>query len=104
MADEEKDKARKVGLSDAEQARRMRQCEMKGFLQLAALLHDDVKAVKAMREESAFIAAYPNLPRGDEFAARVRGWLIAERLEWTQENLQKAVDAVNVNVQTYSPL
>lgn len=49
-----------------------------------------------MREETAFIHTRPGLPRGDEFAAKVRGWLVANGMEWSQENLQAAVDAAGV--------
>lgn len=93
--EEPEPKPRKTGVPEAEQARRMRRAGFKGFLQLADLLHDDLKAFRAMREETLFIASRPNLPRSDEFAAKVRGWLKDHQLEWSQENLQRAVDAVS---------
>jgi hypothetical protein len=84
----------KIPIPEAEQARWLREHATKGFLQLTELLGDDVKALRAMREESAFIRARPTIPRGDDFAAKVRGWLVAKGLEWSQENLQAAVEAV----------
>jgi hypothetical protein len=78
------------GLPDAEVARRCKGSA--AFDKLAELLGDDIRAVKAMREESKFVQAHPELPRGAEFAAGVRGYLVANKLEWTQENLQKAVE------------
>lgn len=82
-------------MNDAETARRLRQQENLPFQRLVRLLGgNEVKAVKAMREETEFIAAHPELPTGSQFAADVRGWLIANKLEWTQENLEKATHAV----------
>jgi hypothetical protein len=70
-------------MSEEEQARGLRQSGASGFLQVAELLGNDVKALKAIKEEAKFIAAHLDLPRGDEFAAKVRGWLLANKLEWT---------------------
>ena len=81
-------------LSDTELARRLRVMEASGFLKLANLLRNDLRAVRAMREESKFTLAHPELPRGPELAGKIRGWLIENKLEWSQENLQKAVDAM----------
>lgn len=81
-------------MSDAEYARRMRYADVHVFLKMAELLGNDVKAAHAMREESKFILTHRGIPLGEEFAGKVRGWLMANRLEWNQENLEKAVAAV----------
>lgn len=81
-------------MNDAEMARRLRFSLPSEFVKLATLLGDDVKAARALREESEFVCARPGLPRGSEFAAKVRGWLISNKLPWSQENLGKAADAV----------
>lgn len=85
---------KKHAMSDAEFARRARLSEVPTFILLADLLKNDMRAIRAIREEAEFVNARPDLPRGPEFAAKVRGWLVANKLEWTQENLQTAVDAV----------
>ena len=46
-----------------------------------------------MRQEIDFVAKHPELPRSAEYAAKVRGWLVDNKLEWTEENLEKAVVA-----------
>jgi hypothetical protein len=83
-----------VKLSDAEYGRRMREAGFSGFLELARLLGDDVKAAKAMREESEFVRTH-SVPHSNKFAAQVRSYLLAHKLEWTQENLEKAIESVN---------
>ena len=86
-------------MSDAEYIRRLRVAEVAPFLRLADLLGNDARALRAMREESKFIRAHPGTPVGKEFADKVRGWLISNKLEWNQENLEKAVAAAKK--QTY---
>lgn len=74
MEDNDKpDKLPRVRISDAETARRMRVQQLPSFMKLAGLLHNDLKALHAMREETKFIETHPGLPRGDVFAAKVRG-------------------------------
>ena len=75
----------------AEFARRLRMASTPIFLELREMLGDDLKAARAIREEAAFIKTHPDLPRGEEFAGKVRGWLVDNKLEWSQENLEKAV-------------
>jgi hypothetical protein len=86
------------GMSDAEYIRRLRTAEVPSFLQLSKLLGNDQKALAAMREETTFVIAHPGLPRESEFATRVRGSLAAAKLEWTQENLEKAVASCQLPV------
>jgi len=88
--------------TDAETASRMRRVNPLDFAYMAKLGGDDAKAVKMLLEESRFIRTHPR--RGSEFAwqlddmrtrwpkhrSLVRGFLIANKLEWTQENLEKA--------------
>jgi hypothetical protein len=81
------------GISDDEMLRRLRLGGNAGFARLAKLIGDDAKALRALREESKFIRAHPELPGGSKFAEAVRGYLIANKLEWTQENLERAVTA-----------
>lgn len=83
--------AKRWRMSDVEFARHC--ANLPPFQRLAKLLGNDVKAAKAMREEIEFVKDRPELPRGEEFADKVRGWLVANKLEWTQENLGKAVVA-----------
>lgn len=82
------------GLSDAELARRLRMQEAAPFLRLSALVGSDLKAVRCMRGEQKYLLAHPEFPRGPEAAAKVRVWLLEQKLEWTVENLEKAVAAV----------
>lgn len=81
------------GVSDVDVARRLRSLAMyhPAFAQLAKLIGNDLKAVKALREETKFVRAHPELPAGSAFADIIRSYLIANKLEWTQENLEKAV-------------
>jgi hypothetical protein len=78
------------GVSDADILRRIG-TRHPAFDQLAKLIGSPAKALRALREESIFVRAHPELPRGSEFARAVRGYLIANNLEWTQENLKTAV-------------
>lgn len=82
-----------AGVSDADILRRLRSIgtQHPAFDALVRLIGNDVKALRALREESKFIRAHPELPQGAKFAAAVRGYLIANKLEWTQENLAVAV-------------
>jgi hypothetical protein len=80
-----------AGISDSEIARRLRMMQSPEFIKLAALLGNDLRATQALRVEAEFMASRPRLPRSAAFAANVRGWLIARKLEWTEENLEKAV-------------
>ena len=81
------------GVSDAAILRRLRSIgtEHPAFEALSKLIGNDMKALQALRVESAFIRAHPELPPGAKFAAAVRGYLIANKLEWTQQNLETAV-------------
>ena len=79
--------------SDVEMARRLRMTLPEEFVKLAELVGNDVKAAHALREESEFMLAHKDLPRNAQFAAKVRGWLIDNKLDWSQENLEKAVAA-----------
>jgi hypothetical protein len=81
-------------MSDAEFADRC--AGSQPFEVLVELLGNRVKAAHAIRAEAEFVDArrksgLPELPQGDEFAAKVRGWLVTNKLDWTQENLEKAV-------------
>jgi hypothetical protein len=82
-----------VTVSDADILRRLRSIGMNhpAFEALAKLIGNDMKALRALREESRFVRAHPELPRGPKFAEAVRGYLIANQLEWTQEHLALAV-------------
>jgi hypothetical protein len=88
------DKQQVRDMSDAEFARRLRLTEQPTFIRMAELLGNDLKAAKAILAESEFIKAYPTTMRGSAFATKVRNYLVAEKLDWTQENLAKAVEAV----------
>jgi hypothetical protein len=81
------------GVSDATILRRLRSIGTShpAFEALSKLIGNDMKALRALREESVFIRAHPELPAGSKFAAAVRGYLIANKLEWTQQNLETAV-------------
>ena len=81
------------GVSDADMLRRLRSIGTNhpAFEQLAKLIGNDAKALRALREESQFVRAHPELPAGAKFAAAIRGYLIENKLEWTQQNLQIAV-------------
>lgn len=83
----------KLPISDAELMRRLRACEALGFMDLAGLLGNDARALKALREEAKFVLDHPEMMRGAAFAAAIRGYLVENKLEWSQENLQKAVSA-----------
>lgn len=80
-------------VSDATILRRLRSIGTAhpAFEALSKLIGNDMKALRALREESAFIRAHPELPSGPKFAAAIRGYLIANKLEWTQQNLETAV-------------
>ncbi len=80
-----------IPMSDAELAKRLRISENATFIKLVNLLGNDLKAAKAIREEGKFMMAHPEVPADKEFAAKVRAWLVWNKLEWTQENLEKAV-------------
>ena len=84
-----------MALTDYEMALRLRQIGSVDFERLVALLGGDKAAIRAMREETKFIDAHPNLPRSAEFAAKVRNYLVAQKLEWNQGNLEIAVAAVS---------
>jgi hypothetical protein len=88
------DKPQVREMSDAEFARRLRFSENATFLQIVELIGNDIAAAKAIRAENEFVKTNIGLPRGKEFAAKVRGYLVANKLDWTQENLAKAVEAV----------
>jgi hypothetical protein len=83
-------------LTDYEMALRLRQIGSVDFERLAALLGGDKAAIRAMREETKFIDAHPHLPRSAEFAAKVRNYLVAQKLAWNQDNLEIAVAAVQI--------
>jgi len=84
-----------MSLTDYEMALRLRQIGSVDFERLVALLGGDRAAIRAMREETKFIDAHPHLPRSAEFAAKVRNYLVAQKLEWNQDNLEIAVAAVS---------
>jgi hypothetical protein len=84
-----------MALTDYEMALRLRQIGSVDFERLVALLGGDKAAIRAMREETKFIDAHPGLPRSAEFAAKVRNYLVAQKLEWNQDNLEIAVAAVS---------
>jgi hypothetical protein len=63
------------------------------FERMVKLLGSDTKALQAIREEAKFVRAHPELPRSAAFAEIVRGYLITNKLGWTQENLETAVAA-----------
>lgn len=91
---DEAEKPATRSMSDAELARRMRLAEEPTFMLLTGMLGNDIRAMKAIREETEFIKTRPHLATGAKFAAMVRAWLIENKLEWSQENLEKAVEAV----------
>lgn len=82
------------GTSDIEMARRLRRLETPGFLELAQLLGTDVKALQALRVEVKFMRSHPGVSQSPAFAKKVRAWLIANKLDWTEENLSKAVASI----------
>jgi hypothetical protein len=86
---------RKPPLSAPDILRRLRIARPPGFQKLLQLHGGNQhKALKSLREEIEFVESHPNLPRDEEFATRVRTWLIDNDLEWSQENLEEAVTAV----------
>ena len=87
------------GVSDAAILRRLRSIgtQHPAFDRLAKLIGDDAKALRALREESQFVRAHPGLPAGAKFAEAVRGYLITNKLEWTQQNLAIAVAAYQID-------
>lgn len=63
------------------------------FEMLAGLIGEE-KALKALRVEREYVREHPDTPVGSDFARRVRQWLVTQELEWTKENLTKAIAAV----------
>lgn len=55
---------------------------------------ESTQRLRRLSVEARFIRARPHLPCEREFACRMRDYLVAGKLEWTDENLQKAAEHV----------
>lgn len=83
-----------MSLSLSDFAKLCRDEQVPGFLNLRKLLPSDLEAAKALRVECEFVRTDEfvalNAPRDEEFALKVRTYLIANKLDWTFENLLTA--------------